>query len=98
MSDRDSEQKDVFDPSYGAADFPTQLSGGKLRWLASILAVASLGLFGFLLTEEKEAELDFPFHLKGRAAFCAVGIGFAVWFVIAVINWVSWFKKNRRVG
>jgi len=96
MNERGSEHKDVSDPSYNAADFRVQLTCGKLRWLASILTVASLGMFGYLLTKGKDAELVFPFQIKGEAAIWAVGIAFVIWFALATVNWVSWFKKKRN--
>ena len=95
MSQQDPEHKDIYDPGYGAADFRAQLAGGRLRWLGSVLAVASAGLFVYLLTEGEKAELDFPFHLKGRAALWAVGFAFVVWAVVAITNWKAWSRKKN---
>jgi hypothetical protein len=92
---KDSEHKDISDPSYSAADFRVQLTGGRLRWFASVLAVASVGLFVYLLTEGEKAELDFPFHIKGQAALWTVGIAFAVWAAIAITNWKAWLRKKN---
>src|SRR2546421_150386 len=36
---KDSEHKDISDPSYSTADFRVQLAGGRLRWFATLLAV-----------------------------------------------------------
>jgi len=92
---QDSEHKDISNPSYNAGDFRVQLAGGRLRWFATVLAVASIGLFIYLLTEGEKAELDFPFHLRGRAAVWAVGIAFVVWAAIAFVNWKSWLRRKR---
>ena len=92
---QDSEHKDISDPSYSAADFRIQLAGGRLRWFATVLAVASIGLFIYLLTEGDKAELDFPFHIQGQAALWTVGIAFIVWAAIAIWNWKSWFRRRR---
>ena len=95
MSQQDPEHKDISDPSYNAADFRVQLAGGRLRWLASILAAASAGLFVYLLTEGEKAELDFPIHIKGRATLWTVGIAFVIWAVVAITNWKAWFRKKN---
>jgi hypothetical protein len=92
---QDSKNKDLSDPSYNAADFYIQLAGGRRRWFASVLAVASVGLFVYLLAEGEKAELDYPFHFKGQAALWAVGIASVVWAAIAVVNWKSWLKRKR---
>ena len=92
---KDSEHKGISDPSYSVADFRVQLTGGRLRWFATVLAVASIGLFVYLLTEGDKAELDFPFHIQGRAAFWTVGIAFVIWAAIAVVNWKGWFRRRN---
>jgi hypothetical protein len=93
---KDSEHKDISDPSYCGADFRAQLSGGRLRWLATILAIASVGLFVYLLSEGEEARLDFQaLHLKGRAALWTVAVAFAIWGTIALTNWRAWFRKQK---
>ena len=86
--------KDISDSSYSASDFRLQLGGGGLRWFATVLAVASIGLFVYLLTEGDKAELHFPFRIKGRGALWAVGIAFAIWAAIAISNWKNWFKRK----
>jgi len=95
---QDSEHKDISDPSYNAADFRVQLAGGRLRWFATILAVGSVGLFVYLLTQGEKAELDFPFHIRGRAALWTVGVAFIVWAAVAVANWKSWFRRKRNAS
>jgi hypothetical protein len=94
MNRQDSEHKDVSDPSYGLSDLRDQLTGGGLRWLASVLGAASLGLLGYLISEGEKAKLDFPFRIEGSAALWTVGLALAFWVVIAVINWSSWFRKK----
>ena len=96
MSNPDSKHKDISDPTYSAADFRVQAFGGRLRWLATVLAFGSLGLFAYLLTEGKNAQLDFPFRIKGQAACWTVGIAFVIWFIIAAVNWIGWFKKRQK--
>jgi hypothetical protein len=95
---QDSEHKDISDPSYSAADFRVQLFGGRLRWFATVLAVASIGLFVYLLTQGEKAELDFPFHIAGRAAFWTVGISFVVWTAIAITNWRAWLRRKNEAA
>ena len=95
---QDSEHKQISDPSYSAADFRVQLFGGRLRWFATVLAVASLGLFIYLLTEGEKAELDFPFHITGRAALWTVGGAFVVWVAIAIPNWRAWLRRRHAAA
>ncbi len=92
---KDPEHKDISDPTFSAADFHLQLTGGRLRWFATVFGVISAGLFIYLLTEGDKAELDFPFIIKGRAAFWTVGVVFAVWALIAVVNWRNWLKRKK---
>src|SRR5690349_15619834 len=88
-------EKNLSDPSYSVADFRVQPGGGRLRWLDTVLATASLGLFIFLLTEGEKAELDFPFHIQGEGASWTVGIAFVVWAVVAIANWKNWARKKK---
>ena len=93
---KDSQHKHISDPSYSAADFRAQLSGGRLRWLATVLAVASVGLFLYLLPQGEQARLDFQaLHLKGQAALWTVGVALAIWATIALVNWRAWLKTRR---
>jgi hypothetical protein len=92
---QDSDDKDISDPSYGAADFQNQLAGGQLRWLATVLAVASVGFFIYLLTRGDQAELHFPFHITGGAAVWTIGIAAAVWALIAITNWMAWLGRKK---
>lgn len=90
-----SECKDVSDPTFNAADFMLQLTGGRLRWFASVLAVASAGLFIDMLIQGDKAELDFPVTIKGPATLCPLGIAFVILAAIAVVNWKNWFKRKK---
>ena len=95
---KDSEHKDISDPTYNAADFWIQLTGGRLRWFATVLAVASIGLFIYLLTQGEKAELDFPVHVTGQATLWMIGIAFAILAAIAIVNWRTWFRNKRDAG
>jgi len=95
---KDSEHKDISDPSYSIADFRVQLTVGRLRWSATVLAVASAGLFVYLLSAGDKAELDFPVHITGQATLWSVGIAFAIWAVIAIVNWRTWLRKKNHVA
>jgi hypothetical protein len=92
---QDSEHKNISDPSYSAADFRAQLTGGRLRWLATVFAIASIGLFVDFLIEGDKAEVYFPIRIKGRAALWTIGIAFVVWATIAFVNWKSWFRRRK---
>lgn len=58
-------------------------------------AVASLSLFFYLLTLGEKAELDFPFHITGQAAFWTIGVVFVVWVAIAIQNWRTWLRRRQ---
>lgn len=92
---KDSEHKDISDPTYNAADFRLQLTGGRLRWIASFLATASAGLFVYLLIQGDKAGIDFPFVITGKAAFWTVGMAFVAWAALAVVNWRNWFRRRK---
>lgn len=90
-----SENKNPFDPSFNAADFKTQVLGGSLRWLATVLTVASLGLLAYFLISKEQPQLDFPIHLSGVIVYWFVGSFVLIWLLLAIKNWISWFKKKR---
>jgi len=91
---QDSRHKDISDPSFSAADFRLQLTSGRLRWFAAVLAAVSAGLFIYLLTQGEKASLDFPFQIHGRSALAVVGSAFLVWAAIATVNWKNWLRRN----
>lgn len=91
-----SEYKDVSDPTFNAADFWLQATGGRLRWIASVCAVLSAGLFIYTFTQGDKAEVDFPIVLKGQAALWTVGGALVVWVAIAVVNWRNWFRRKSK--
>ena len=88
------EKKDLSDRTYDLADFQAQLSGGSMRWLASLLAIGSFGLLLFFATSSKEPEIDFPFHFKGKSVLWISGIAFVVWLAISIVTWKKWLKKK----
>jgi hypothetical protein len=92
---KDSEHKDISDPTYSAADFSAQLTGGRLRWFASILAVANAGLLVYFFTHKDKAEIDFPIIIIGPAAIWIMVATFVVLAAIAVVNWKNWLKKKK---
>jgi hypothetical protein len=93
---KDPEHKDISDPTFNAADFRLQVTGGRLRWFASVLALASAGLFVYLLAQGDKAGIDFPVIITGQAALWIVGIAFIIWVAIAVVNWKNWFRKKKN--
>ena len=93
---KDPEHKDVSDPTFNAADFRAQVTGGRLRWFASVLALASAGLFVYLVTQGDKAEIDFPVIITGPAALWVVGIACVILVAIAVANWKNWFRKKKN--
>lgn len=90
-----SEYKDVSDPTFNAADFMLQVTGGRLRWFAVVCAVLSAGLFIYMLTQGDKAEVNFPIVIQGPAATWTIGGVFIIWAVIGVVNWRNWFKRKK---
>lgn len=95
--DQGSEHKDVSDPTYNAADFWAQLSGGRLRWFATILTLAGGGLSVYEWTQGDQARMDYPIQLQGPAATWTIAVASAIIAAIAIINWRGWFKKKRKI-
>lgn len=95
---KDPEHKDISDPTFSFADFRLQLTGGRLRWFASVLALLSAGFFVYLLTQGDKAELYFPFVITGQAAFWTIGIAFLIWTAIAVVNWRNWSRRKKSAA
>jgi hypothetical protein len=93
--EKDSEHKNFSDQTFSVADFQTQLAGGRLRWLATALAVASIGLFIDVFSKGDKAEFYFPLHIRGRSALWTIGIAFVVWTAIAFVNWKNWLRKKN---
>jgi hypothetical protein len=90
------DKKTFSDPDYNAADFAAEVSGGSLRWLATVLAIASLGLLIYYIFDKQEPEMDFPFQLKGAAVYWMVGGAFIIWLLLAIVNWTKWLKIRKR--
>ena len=93
--DQGSEHKDLSDPTFGLADYRAQLIGGRMRWLATVLAIVSIGLLIDIFSEGDKAEFYFPIHVKGRAALWRIGIAFVIWSAIAIVNWKNWLKRKN---
>lgn len=92
---KDPEHKDISDPTFSFADFSLQLTGGRLRWFASVLSVVSAGFFVYLLTQGDKAVLYFPFVIAGQAAFWTIGMAFLILTAIAVVNWRNWLRRKK---
>jgi len=90
-----SEHKALSDPTFGAADYWIQLTGGRMRWLATVFAVASIGLFLDVLVEGDKAEFYFPIHVRGRAALWTTGFASVIWIVLAIVNWRNWLRRKN---
>ncbi len=97
MSQKDPENKDILDPSFNFSDFLIQTTGGRLRWLATIIGMISIGFFVYLICTDKSGAIYFPFHIEGDAAFWMIGIATIVWVALAIINWIAWFRKRNNI-
>jgi hypothetical protein len=86
-------RKPISDPTFNHHDFIQQLSQGRLRWLATILAAANIGLLIDSLVDKQIFGNRFSDPNKGTRQFLGVRQrvdcpGFAR------INWPNWFKRN----
>ena len=87
-------KKPLSDPTYNFGDFKAQLLGGRLRWLATILALSDLGLLlSFLLGLEQPRIILFNgMEFNGATAYGFSVGALAVLLFLAILNWRNWLK------
>jgi hypothetical protein len=71
---------------------------GKLRWFFTILCILSAAFTCYMYFSRDYAETWFPIHLGPRATFYAVIAASIIYGALALINWVSWGKRDQRTG
>lgn len=96
FSNQDKEKpQDIFSSSYNAQDFKRDLSSGQLRWLATLLALANIGLLAFTAFDSEEPVMYFPVHTRGAVVWWVFSFTLLVWTVLAVVNWRTWIMRQR---
>lgn len=83
----------IGNPSDSVTDSRAPPADGELRWVATVFALATLGLLGYAIAGPDTAGLVFPFRTKGQFAL-GMGVVFVVWTALAVANWGAWFRKK----
>ena len=82
------------DPDYDAKAFVGELSGGSLRWVATILgalnAVLVVCVFSGLMSP------PVMFGMSPTTGRIVLVVALLVWIVLALINWLAW--KRQRAG
>ena len=94
----DREPRKLGDPNYVLGDFKNELSDGGLKWLASVLGLLSAAALLAQFFGWWSLTIAWPIHLEGSAATALVIASFGFWSVLAVINWLAWFRSRSGVG
>lgn len=84
------------DADYDATAFLHELSGGSLRWIATILAVVAALFLASILAGNLPAESYWPVRARGTTATVLVVVALVFWCVIAVVNWRSHARRRHR--
>lgn len=92
---KDEFEADFLNADYDAAQFKSELASGKLRWLASVLALLNLGLLIFSFYDDEPAEMHYPVHLKGNYLLVVFSVTLIIWTYLAVKNW-RFHLKNKN--
>lgn len=91
---------ELLEPKYNLTSFRRDLTGGGLRWLSTVLAVAGTGLFiahfGSMVAGFAPTEVHYPIHLVGRTALYVTGGASLFWTGIAILNWRGHVGNARR--
>jgi hypothetical protein len=93
---REEKAPNMFDDSYDIRQFKRDLTSGQLRWLATILSVANVGLLVFDGFDPEGSQMYFPFRMKGVAVLAIMSLTLVIWLVLAFVNWRAWAVKRRR--
>jgi hypothetical protein len=79
------------------AAFGRELFDGGLRWLATVLTVATALVLIGMYTGVLPAETYWPVRARGTTAALLAGFALAFWTVIAVLNWRAHAKRRLRM-
>lgn len=93
MTQRDPNARDRDLADLSPAEFRRQLTGGGLRWVATVLAVLSPVALALVLADE-EWRAYVPIPISGPAAVWIVAGATVVWGVLAVVNWRNWLRRR----
>lgn len=93
---KDQFEADFLGEDYDISRFKHDLTSGKLRWLATVLALLNVGLLVFSFYDSSAApEIHYPVHLKGKYVFVALFITLFIWTFLAFKNW-EFHLKNKN--
>lgn len=90
------EPPEFLGPGYDLTAFRRDSTGGGLRWLATILAVAGGGMLPCMVTGIAPPVVHYPIHIEGPAALWSVGGASLFWSWIAILNWSGHARSNGR--
>jgi hypothetical protein len=93
VSPERNDEPEFLGQGYDLTTFGRDLSGGKLRWLATVLAVASGVLLVGMAAGIVPMEIYYPIHIEGLATPWVVLGAFLIWTWLAFVNWRA---RSRR--
>ena len=96
MSDLQDEPRKFGDPNYNLADFKRELTAGRLRWVATVLAVVNLGAVIWFSIDPKQAIAYFPIRIQGMTVTIVLYATLVLWSALAAINWRNRIRRTSR--
>lgn len=96
MPSEKTDSPEFLGPGYDLTAFRRDLTGGRLRWLSTVLAIASAGLFGSMVAGIAPLEMPIPIPIQGPAVLWVAGGALLFWMWVAVVNWWNHRHGSRR--
>jgi hypothetical protein len=83
------------DPDYSPRDFFRELTGGRMRWIATAFALLSVLATLCFCFSILPAEIHWPVHMQGRIVTVLTALVAAVWTLIACTAWRTWARHRH---
>lgn len=85
------------DPDYDLRSFGNELTGGGLRWVATILVLATLGFIIYLATNYGwAASVQGPLPIQGGGLYTVLCIVLLIWVGLGIVNWRNWSRSHHQ--
>ena len=94
MSQDERPAKDLDD--WTPADFARELFGGKLRWIAAVLAAVSIVALVYQLSDPAAFNDPFLPFLPQAAAGWEIPVAAVIWVALAAINWSAHLRDRAE--
>ena len=77
-------------------DFVGLINGKRgPRWFFSFLCLLCAGYILYLIKYPAEVSTLYFFGLKGSIILLLLIIALFLYFIVALINWIKWFRSNK---